>query len=183
MLYFEPFLLISSRLLSVFGEVSLTQRESPTTGCLSFAVLNVYWNREGGKAYKHILLLCGSKLELSACLCDKCVTRYEFLKNFGDFLSRFCHSGLRRLTRTLTSLPYVIAGGLHMAGSLEWFWGSVRWEFRRDQIHAEDLDWRRHKAAMSTARSRISASATGAIIPGKLSTKRRYFGIWVGVPL
>ena len=28
------------------------------------------------------------------------------MKIFEGFLSRFCHSGLRRLTRTLTSLPY-----------------------------------------------------------------------------
>ena len=67
----SPFLLISSPLLSFFGEDSLTQRESLTTGGLGFVVLDVHWDGEGGKADKCILLRCGSKCELSACSYDK----------------------------------------------------------------------------------------------------------------
>jgi hypothetical protein len=103
--HFEQFLLAFSLLLSFFVGDLLTRCESPATGDLGFVVLDVYHGREGEKVDKCILLLCGSKFGLSACPYDKYSTRYEFLNIFEGFLSRFCHSGLRRLTRSLTPLP------------------------------------------------------------------------------
>jgi len=83
-------------LISFFGWVLLIQLESPNIGDLGFVALDNYCNRQRGKTSRYVLLQRRYKLELSVCLYDKYLMRYEFLKNFEGFLSRPRHGRLRR---------------------------------------------------------------------------------------
>jgi len=87
-LYLRQFYGYFPLLLSIFGWVLLIQLESPNVGDLGFVALDNYWNRQGGKLNRYVLLQRRYKLELSVCLYDKYLVRYEFSKYFEGFLSR-----------------------------------------------------------------------------------------------
>ena len=94
-------------LISFFGWVLLIQLESPNIGDLGFVALDNYCNRQRGKTSRYVLLQRYYKLELSACLYDKYLLRYEFSKVFEGFLSRLPSRRLRR-TGEIFSPPTLI---------------------------------------------------------------------------
>jgi len=90
--------------------VLLSQLESPNVGDLGFVALDNYWNRQGGKLNRYVLLQRRYKLELSVCLYDKYLVRYEFSKYFEGFLSRPPSRPTAEVNKNFSPSPYEMFG-------------------------------------------------------------------------